>query len=302
MYRKNLFLPSLGRIIRTHLFPWRTVTYEIFVVDDMAEIALGSVGLLGLFGNAKQAIDAVQVVRSQRHDLDVLHTKLENQKVRFASLKSTVTFIDFEIDLMTDLHDTQEWTAVPAIKKTFCLIEQLFCEGARLSQRYGLKPLYAHEDVYSSPASRRDTNPEGRKVENNTMAQYALFPLTLWRSPRVMRKVQWVIKDAESFSTLIEDLRDLMDDLVNLTDTCLDSLGYSSSEIRTVKSRQLFQTSALSGNGNKDAGPSFSLLRGTDHMPTSSDCQQASGSKTFLLSNSDQYTFLDSVSSVSDTK
>ena len=114
----------------------------------MAETALGVVGLVGLFGTCIQCIDLFEVGKAQSGSLDILSTKLDNQKVLFLVWGESVGLTTEEgsgrpIDRMSD-------TIRERVASTITQIYKLFQETEKLKLQYSL-------EVDQSPTESSET-------------------------------------------------------------------------------------------------------------------------------------------------
>ena len=98
-------------------------------------LTIGVVGLAGLFGACVQCFDMVQTGRAQRRDFELLHTKLDVQRVRFLAWGEAAGLIN-----TTTYNDRFDHPAVrPTVERVLRCIRLLFKEGNELTARYGLR-------------------------------------------------------------------------------------------------------------------------------------------------------------------
>lgn len=103
---------------------------------EAAGLALGVIGLAGLFSNCLDCFHLIQTGLSLDKDYKLLETKLRNQELRLCAWGAACRLDDQEqYDSALD-----EPVLLQRIKETLECIQQLFNDGKRLRKRYGLKP------------------------------------------------------------------------------------------------------------------------------------------------------------------
>ena len=172
---------------------------------EAAGLVLGVAGLAGLFSLCVQSFDLVQMGRTLGRDYEILETKYEATKVRF--------MIWGEAMGMTNPDDYDARLDNPMIQSTICrilnCIRFLFADGNVLASRYGLRMDLAEPGLGASGKRRRifkETYDRFNARVAKTQTQASL-PAT----------ARWVIDHRARFVTLVQDLKDLIDELEAIT-------------------------------------------------------------------------------------
>ncbi|KAL9576364.1 MAG: hypothetical protein Q9212_007160, partial [Teloschistes hypoglaucus] len=182
----------------------------------MAETVLGALGLVGglagLFKACINTIEKFEIARAQDGDLGILSAKLDNQKVLFSVWGHSVGLLtggeERAVDCMSE-------PVRQSIARTISLIQKLFEESDVLRQRYKLVVDQELDISFSEPSAPS-------QIPNNS------------NCPRPAKKrhhvIRWVIKDQVKFKELVQNFRELVEDLERLT---------NSSETLAVRARVL---------------------------------------------------------------
>ena len=203
----------------------------------MAEVALGAVGLLGLFSSAVDTMRMVEAVVDKDDRLEILHTQLENQKARFLAWGDN----GGNIKALEDMQGASGEKVCRAVEVTIKTIINVFVQIENLERRHGLvpksdpkSPIWGSDIV--PKALRSDsgsvwgqahaTTPSIREMSTLWLPAQAKPELRLRRSGRIQARkpytaFRWAIRDANRFGRLIRDLRDLNDDLVKLSQSII---------------------------------------------------------------------------------
>ena len=180
---------------------------------ELAGLVLGGVGVAGVFSVCVQAFEMVEIARSQTRSLQLFATKLDNQKARFIIWGES---LDLDKPDQFDKRLDNAAIAKP-IGRTCGLVYDLFTDSDQLKTRYGL-----FEERLGPTKSSVPAPVTSESVWKNTFdrarnrLQQAPQSLEVERKHRVS-VTRWVIKDQKAFKELVTDLRELVDDLVSLT-------------------------------------------------------------------------------------
>lgn len=199
---------------------------------EAAGLALGAAGLAGIFSACLRCLELVDLAKEQTRDLTILHTKLENQKALFVAWAQSVGFggQDDGDKLLCNLSPLLR----NRVAATMQQIGLLFWDAERLRKRYGL-------GTYGT------TECEGRNSVRTTAFRVMIAN---WQSGSVVLRVtassnrhvvRWVVKDRHAFLELIQDFRDLVEDLELLTITR-----------KAVQARAHIISDAMSDLGDED--------------------------------------------------
>ena len=168
--------------------------------------AAGIVSLAGLFSTCVQCFDMVQLGRARNRDFEILHTKLDNQKVRFMIWGQALGLDDSSRSLtMLDRSQIRS-----CIARTMDCIISMFEESWYITNKYGLR----QDSDGQSVAALTGNNASALK------ASFRRFQarIGLLKGPHKPRStVRWVIVDRDRFLALVQDLRELIDDLESIT-------------------------------------------------------------------------------------
>ncbi|MCJ1242180.1 hypothetical protein MMC14_010187 [Varicellaria rhodocarpa] len=168
--------------------------------------AAGIVSLAGLFSVCVQCFDMVQLGRARNRDFEILHTKLDNQKVRFM-IWGQALGLDDSSRTLTILDRPQIRSS---IARTIHCIIGMFEESREIANKYGLR-----QDSGGQPmAALTGNNASALKV---TFRRFQARTGLSKSPPNSGSTVRWVIIDRERFLALVQDLRELIDDLESIT-------------------------------------------------------------------------------------
>ncbi|KAF2264794.1 hypothetical protein CC78DRAFT_532918 [Lojkania enalia] len=170
-------------------------------MTDPVGAVLGVAGLAGLFTTCVQGLNLIQLGRAFAQDYEFLQTKFEAQKVRFLIWGKVVGLVDgTRYDSRLD-----DPTIRPIVSKILNHIQDLFSNERNFSRKYGMRP-----DVgalaTSSPVIFAETYRRFQSRLNRTQKQATL-----------LTKSKWAIYDRQKFTILVNDFRDLMDSLDDIT-------------------------------------------------------------------------------------
>jgi hypothetical protein len=182
-------------------------------MTEAAGLTLGVANLARLFSTCIDAFDSVQLALPHGRDLrdlQLLHTKLDNQKVRFMIWGHSLGLDEPTRRLEVDIRPQETRGAVI---ETMQLIISLFEESGGLVARYGL----AKADFQTSAAVALTTGNEASAWKmtfrrfNDRISRFR---------PRQPSTTRWVIVDRTKFLDLVRDLGELIDglDLLNRSD------------------------------------------------------------------------------------
>ena len=169
---------------------------------ELAGLAIGTISLAGLFSTCIQCFDMIQLGQAQDRDFEILHTKLDNQKVRFM-IWGQALGLDGSSSTSTAFDRAEIRHSL--VRSMKCIIG-IFDESQQLMTRYGIR----QQSTDHSIAARTGNNASALKET------FRRFQARLGSSkPR--SAVRWVIIDRKKFLALVQDLRELIDDLESLT-------------------------------------------------------------------------------------
>ena len=173
---------------------------------DPASLTLGILGVAGLFSVCVQCFDMVQMGRSRNRDFEILHTKLDVQKVRFLIWGEAVGLVGS----VATSEDLNLLDIRPTVEKVLKCIHLLFTDSEKLTSRYGI---LKEGNIFKAVTS---TGNQG-SVFKRTFARFHRQISLRTHEISISRSARWVIDDEKKFRSLVQDLRDLIDDLEGLT-------------------------------------------------------------------------------------
>ena len=183
---------------------------------EVAGVVLGAVGVAGLFSACVDVFELVKICHTREHSLEILTTKLGNQKARFVIWGRTMG-----LDKAQEGggHDARldEPVRRDSVMRTMKLIIKLFDESDVLTERYGLRKW---EDVlgFGSALDYRPENAVWRDMFRRAQRKLGRLKRKNDAMPaKVPATLRWAIVDQDRFLKLVNDLRDLVDDLESMT-------------------------------------------------------------------------------------
>ncbi|KAL1606256.1 hypothetical protein SLS60_003658 [Paraconiothyrium brasiliense] len=173
-------------------------------------LAVGFIGLVGLFSTCVDAFKFVQVCGSRTADYEVLQTMLDNQQFELMTWGKACGFMEEErVNPIFD--DPSSAYRNRRIEDTLEKIQSLLMNAEKLKEMYGLK-------VQRAPIGSRLIERAPLSAFSKAFQSTKLFCNTsLQRKTRIADSIRWAVHDGEKFDRLVRDLRDLVEDLGNLT-------------------------------------------------------------------------------------
>ncbi|KAK5047089.1 hypothetical protein LTR84_007032 [Exophiala bonariae] len=181
-------------------------------------VAIGAVGLIGLFSTCIEGFQLVEKGKYLGKDYDLLETKFSNQRLRLRAWGQACGLMDSEDHDYDSRLDEAELRS--SIERTLNHIMITLQNEELLTRRYGLKECSATgnrlllPDHAIGPISRMHLNAtlwkdKFREFKSRLDKTQEQAPLTA--------KARWAIGDKKKFAELVQDLRELIDDLERLT-------------------------------------------------------------------------------------
>ena len=179
---------------------------------DPASLTLGLVALAGLFSTCVECFNYVNSARSLGREYELLATKLKVEETRFLIWGDVVGILkiaDQEHDPILDSPSVRK-----AVGRILNRVQDIFKNTDSLVSRYGLKQTFALGDV-SNEAKLSANQLSKFKV---SYKQY-VRPLFKYgqRNTNLLGRTRWAIHDRVKFNVLVNDLRQLIDSLKDLT-------------------------------------------------------------------------------------
>jgi hypothetical protein len=185
----------------------------------MEAVGLG-VGVLGLAGLFSACIDCFELVQRGRYhgkDYLLLETKFTNQRLRLTTWGRACGFRDTG----TNSNIFEDADLRQSIEATLVQLAVLFTDGQVLRSKYGLKRDLPPQDYLASGRTAvgdllSDTFPVKTRF-GQKLLEFGHSVCKTQRDTKFSSKVRWAIEHKAKFTALIQDLKDFIDDLEDLT-------------------------------------------------------------------------------------
>jgi len=179
-------------------------------------LAVGVVGLAGLFSTCVDCFELVQRGRYLGKDYLLLETKFSNQRLRFTAWGRACGLMNAkEHDFGLDEEELK-----PRIEETLTQILWLFHDGKLLRKRYGLKQDHSSNHIFvgATSSSGPITNSPWAPIGLVYMLQGLKSRMeNTQKQANLSSSTRWAIEDKQKFMNLVQDLKDLIDDLESIT-------------------------------------------------------------------------------------
>ncbi|KAK9424355.1 putative DUF676 domain-containing protein [Seiridium unicorne] len=184
----------------------------------MAEAAGLAVGVLGLAGLYSDCIDYFNAVQQGRHlgqDYGILEAMLNNQRLRLLAWGNACGLLHTFVDELRRM--TNEGVCA-SIENTLRHIFLLFGDGKRLQEKYGLRN--CPDGVKSYDLQGDATIPVILWPAKPSISSYDRMIQTAREDARAIRRgngltglARWAIEDRTKFKDLVQNIKDLIGDL-----------------------------------------------------------------------------------------
>ncbi|KAI9797584.1 MAG: hypothetical protein M1825_005966, partial [Sarcosagium campestre] len=177
---------------------------------EIAGLAIGAVGLAGLFTTCVQCVDYISLGRNYGRDYEISMTKLMLLKARLSAWGESLSVTQKGSENAALRY---RWLEVQdTVGKCLVGIKMMFEDGRQIKSRYGLEPLPASQDSLSITQEQRSN--AFRQIE-------AVFRSKIKRQQEIVstsKKTRWAIHDKKNFDAMIADLAFFIGGLENLSD------------------------------------------------------------------------------------
>lgn len=185
---------------------------------EPAGLTIGVVALAGLFNNAVECFEFVQLGRKFGKDFQTSQLKLDNARLRLSRWGKSLG-LDDNIEHTVSLEERFE--SDPTVKQAEALLGQileLFAEAEGVSNKY--KSRTTAED-----SSLVTCNPQTDLDPAMAELHHKMRQLAIERQNRssVRQKAKWALYEEKQFRRLIEDITELVNSLVELFPTSQQS-------------------------------------------------------------------------------
>ena len=167
-------------------------------------LAIGVLGLVGVFKDCIDLISCISTARSLGHDYQLLNARLDIEKTLLLQWAHRVRLLKSDYDVRLD--DTSTHAAVVQI---LSCIQLLLSKSEELKSRYGLKQVVAErhdadectEDRALSTSRMQDFDVDIKAFDFriNSRRKHVSLP----------QKVRWAVHDKEKFETLVGQVSNL---------------------------------------------------------------------------------------------
>ncbi|KAF2181388.1 hypothetical protein K469DRAFT_740828 [Zopfia rhizophila CBS 207.26] len=250
---------------------------------EPAGLAVGFAGLAGLFSTCVDCFKLVQVYDSRSSDYGILQTMLDNQQFHFMAWGKACGFMDPD-RTNSRFDDPMSGLRNERIEETMERIKSLLTNGDNLKEKYGLKVQRAPigskfiEDAALSAFSRAF---QSTKAFRNTSLQ---------RKSQITGSIRWAVNDRDKFDRLVQNLRDLLDDLTKLA----EDIGVTDSQRLIVE----YEMEMIDDEPSLEAITAASACDGDDGMLSQAATRRLKVVKEQSMANQ-SVRFDDSVSMIS---
>jgi hypothetical protein len=182
------------------------------VLVEPISLTISAVALASLFSLCVECFDLIEVGRNLGADYDLLIIKLSIEKRRLMIWGEAVGILrpDMDRDLLLDEPETRQ-----LVERILEGIQKLFHEADALKSKYGL-------DKVSNKQNPSSAGIEGSVIcsssfESSPLVQFQTRFSEFHRKTGLRAKSRWAIRDFSKFTGLIQNLKDLLDGLNQIT-------------------------------------------------------------------------------------
>ena len=176
---------------------------------EAAGLAIGAVGLAGLFTTCVECLDYIDIAQNHGRDYELSMTKFILLKAKLNAWGRSLQVTD---EGQENINLRDHWREErDNVGRCLVGIKTMFEEADNFESRYGLRPLPADPGTIS--LSQRQTSNAFVQIE-------AVFRAKLIRRQKglsIFQKTRWAIRDKKRFDLMIADLAFLIDGLADLS-------------------------------------------------------------------------------------
>lgn len=177
---------------------------------DPVGFVISVAGLIGVFTACVDAFELVQLARERDKDYAIFQTKLDNQRFRLSTWGEAYGLPDLQNhDSCLDNPELRSRVA-----QTLNVILDLLKDGNALKSRYGLRP-QGRVQSFTGYLTLSSTTP--LRPDAPIIARLKAKLRKTQIQPGSGSTIRWAIADRNKFDTLLQHLRDLLDDLEHMT-------------------------------------------------------------------------------------
>ncbi len=175
-------------------------------------LAISAVALASLFSVCVQCFDLIVVARNLGLDYELLIVKLSIEKRRLMIWGEAVGILrpDQDRDQLLDEPETHQ-----LVERILVNIQKLFQDADALRSKYGLEK--ASDRPSTAAATIKGSIICSSLFENSPLAQFQKRVSAFHQKAGLITKTRWAIRDSGKFTTLVTNLKDLLDGLHLIT-------------------------------------------------------------------------------------
>ena len=181
---------------------------------EVAGLVVGTVALASLFSTCVECWDYFDSVRSYGREYELLATKLEVERTRFMIWGDLIGLLNSDDNGRALAPDSE--IIVATIERTLNCILAILQDSEALESRYGL------EQAKTTEVHKPNSPTLGKYQIAKFRVSYKQFRARVKGShaqTSLLSKTRWAIHDRSKFGILIEDLKQLIDGLKDVTDS-----------------------------------------------------------------------------------
>lgn len=176
----------------------------------------GIVALAGLFSTCVECWEYFQSAQSLERDYALLATKLEVEKTRFLMWGNTVGVVTPDRrDISLDLPHVP-----PLVERILNCMIVIFTDSEALVSKYGLQQTKtAEHDSHTPSLIAKRTTLSSNQLSKFKMSVKQFQALFKGHQQKItlFERTRWAIRDRDKFGVLVDDLRQLIDSLRDIT-------------------------------------------------------------------------------------
>ena len=235
---------------------------------EPVSLTIGAVALASLFSLSIQCFDLIEIGQRTSIDYEISVVKLSIEKRRLMVWGEAVGILrpDHDRDPLLDDPETRE-----LVERILSSVYRLFYEAQNLRSKYGLEEI---SPVQNGP----NAIVEGSAVcslpfKSSPLVQFQTRFSEHRKKVGLVKKTRWAIRDSRKFSTLIQDLKDLLDGLGEIT---------TSSKSAILKGQLIREET--------QSMPDLNMLKIIERTCSDADWRSSASSASTYLTNQNQLT------------
>ena len=179
---------------------------------EPVSLTLGAVSLASLFSLCIQCFDLIEIGRKTSVDYEIMVVKLSIEKRRLMVWGEAVGILrpDQDRDPLLDDLETRK-----LVERILSNVQRLFDETQNLKSKYGLEKTSSTQK--SPKAIVQGSAVCSLSFESSPLVQFHTGFSEHIRKVGLVEKTRWAIRDSKKFAALIQDLKDLLDGLGEIT-------------------------------------------------------------------------------------